>query len=110
MLLALPVFAVLLEARVNFQRDVRPILAVHCVRCHGAKLAAKGLRLHSKERAMMAITPRDPDNSRAYLAAKSSFMPPTEKKLSAKELAVFREWILKGAKWPKGVEIDETEQ
>jgi len=106
-LVLLALAPVVVQARVNFKRDVRPILATHCVRCHGAKLAAKGLRLHTKQRAMMAIEPRNPDNSRAYLAAKTGYMPPTARKLTDRELDVFRRWILEGAKWPKNLEIEE---
>jgi mono/diheme cytochrome c family protein len=106
----LSITPLLLQGRVNFKRDVRPILAVHCVRCHGAKLAAKGLRLHTKQRAMMAIEPRNPENSRAFLAAKSGYMPPPgPRKLTDRELEVFRRWILEGAKWPKDFEIQEEE-
>jgi mono/diheme cytochrome c family protein len=95
----------ILEARVNFKKEVRPILAEHCIRCHGASNAARGLRLHSRERALMAIVPRKPEESRAFTAARAGIMPPTAKKLSAREVETFRKWIAEGARWPKNFEI-----
>ena len=92
-------------AKVKFLRDVKPILENHCVRCHGDSGAMKGLRVDKKERAMMAIVAKKPDESRVYLAAKTGFMPPGQKKLSPAELETLRRWIAEGAKWPKGVEL-----
>ena len=92
-------------AKVKFLRDVKPILENHCVRCHGDSGAMKGLRVDKKERAMMAIVAKKPGESRVYLAAKTGFMPPGEKKLSPAELETLRRWIAEGAKWPKGVEL-----
>src|SRR5262245_61571995 len=37
---------------VDFARDVRPILANRCFRCHGPKKQEGGLRLDSRRRAM----------------------------------------------------------
>ena len=95
------------EPRANFRKDIQPILETHCVRCHGPSMASKGLRLHRKERAMMAIVPGKPEESRAYMAAKSRVMPPTPRKLTPTELGLFRRWILKGAKWPKDLELHD---
>jgi uncharacterized membrane protein len=102
---AILVFAETSLAKVKFLRDVKPILENHCVRCHGDSGAMKGLRVDKKERAMMAIVARKPDESRVYLAAKTGFMPPGQKKLTPAELETLRRWIAEGAKWPKGVEL-----
>ena len=91
----------------NFKKEVRPILETHCVRCHGATNAARGLRLHNKVRAMMAIVPGKPDQSRAFTVARSGIMPPGEKKLSAREVETFRKWITEGARWPGKLELAE---
>ncbi len=92
-------------AKVKFLRDVKPILENHCVRCHGEAGAMKGLRVDKKERAMLAIVAKKPEESRVYLAAKSGFMPPGQKKLSPVELEMLRRWIAEGAKWPKSIEL-----
>jgi len=98
--LAVPGFA-----KVDFVRDVKPILEIRCVRCHGPEAAMKNLRLNTRWRAMAVIVPKKPDDSRLYLAAKSGFMPPGEKKLSAAEIETLRRWIAEGARWPKNVEL-----
>lgn len=105
-LLALAFVAALpLAGKVNFVRDVKPILEIRCVRCHGAESAMKNLRLHRKDRAMLVIVPKKPEESRLFLAAQSGFMPPGGPKLPAAELEVLRKWIAEGARWPKNVEL-----
>ena len=94
-----------LWGRVDFRKEVKPILERHCVRCHGEDRPSRGLRLHTKERALMALVKKKPDESRIYNAAKSGFMPPGPNKLSADELATLRKWIQQGAKWPDGLEL-----
>ena len=60
------------SAKVDFNREVRPILAKNCFACHGQDEAkrAKGLRLDVRESAIKplksgetAIVPGDPDSS-----------------------------------------------
>jgi hypothetical protein len=97
--------AVPLAAKVNFVRDVKPILEIRCVRCHGAESAMKNLRLNRKDRAMMVIVPKKPEESRLFLAAQSGFMPPGGPRLPAAELETLRKWIAEGARWPKNVEL-----
>ncbi len=102
--LALP--AAPAAAKVKFVRDVKPILENHCVRCHGNGAAMRGLRLDNRERAWMAIVKKQPEDSRVYLASRSKFMPPGDRKLTPTELETMRLWILEGAKWPKGVVLE----
>lgn len=94
-----------LSARINFVRDVQPILELRCVRCHGPDVAMRNLRLNTRNRAMLVIVPKKPEDSRLYLAAKSGFMPPGDQKLTAAELETLRKWIAEGARWPKNVEL-----
>jgi mono/diheme cytochrome c family protein len=100
LLVSLPVMA-----KVDFVREVKPILEIRCVRCHGAEVAMKHLRLNRKDRAMMVIVPRRPEESQLFLAARSGAMPPGGPKLSAAELETLRKWIAEGARWPKNVEL-----
>ncbi len=62
--------------KVDFNREVRPILSKNCFACHGSDEAkrAKGLRLDQREAAIKplksgeaAIVPGDPDSSALYL-------------------------------------------
>ena len=99
------IFAAPALARVNFVRDVKPILENHCVRCHGEDRAMRGIRLDKKQRALMAVVPRKPDESLLYNVAKIGAMPPGPQKLTPLELETLRKWISEGARWPKGVEL-----
>ncbi len=100
LILTIPAFA-----RINFVRDVKPILELRCVRCHGPDIALKNLRLNRRDRAMLVIVPKKPGDSRLYLAVTSGFMPPGDKKLTAAEIEILRKWIAEGARWPKNVEL-----
>src|SRR5262245_7863626 len=60
------------SAGVDFQRDVRPILAEHCTACHGVDAAARKSRLRLDQRAtalkggksgVAAIVPGQPERS-----------------------------------------------
>jgi len=100
LLLASPAFA-----KVNFVREVKPILENHCVRCHGDERAMKHLRLDSRDRALRAIVPGKPDESTLYLSPKIGFMPPGPEKLSPGQLDTLRKWIAEGARWPKKIQL-----
>jgi mono/diheme cytochrome c family protein len=94
-----------LMAKVDFVREVKPILEIRCVRCHGAEVAMKHLRLNTKDRAMMVIVAKRPEESGLFLAARSGAMPPGGPMLPAAELETLRKWIAEGARWPKNVEL-----
>src|SRR3954454_21209328 len=73
-------------AKIDFERDVQPILASKCVRCHGPQTAEAGLRLDTRTSAIgpldsgtRAIIPGKPDESeliRRVSADPSERMPP----------------------------------
>ncbi|MFZ9605188.1 MAG: DUF1549 domain-containing protein, partial [Opitutales bacterium] len=96
---------------VDFNREVRPILAQHCFACHGMdEHSRKGkLRLDLPESAHgkgksgeIAIVPGQPDKSevihRIFSDDPDDVMPPpeTKKPISAKDKAVLRAWIAEG--------------
>jgi len=66
----------------------------------------RGLRLDRKERAMMAIVKKHPSDSPMFAAMQSGYMPPGGYKLSDSEIETIRRWIVEGARWPKGVELE----
>jgi hypothetical protein len=101
----LPLVSLPLMAKVDFVREVKPILEIRCVRCHGAEIAMKHLRLNRKDRAMMVIVAKRPEESQLFLAARSGAMPPGGPMLSGAELETLRKWIAEGAHWPKNVEL-----
>lgn len=94
------------EDRVDFQRDVRPILSNRCFKCHGPGLRQGGLRLDQREAALKRnrIVPGNPNDSiliHRLQAKDSARMPPAEAgdHLSANEIAKLKAWIAQGAEY-----------
>ena len=100
--------------KLEFNRDVRPILSQNCFACHGADSAARkgDLRLDRFEDATAprkesspAIVPGKPDTSglvRRILATdEDDLMPPpkTHKVLSPEQKQVLKNWIAEGAQY-----------
>jgi hypothetical protein len=93
----------------EYNRDIRPILAENCFACHGPDSAARkaDLRLDRREVAVEAgaIVPKEPDSSEliARINAKDpkELMPPpsTTKTLSPREKEALRRWIAEGAEY-----------
>ncbi|MBE7494250.1 MAG: DUF1553 domain-containing protein [Verrucomicrobiaceae bacterium] len=98
----------------DFNRDVRPVLAQQCFTCHGMDdHGRKGkLRLDLSESAYgkgksgeIAIVPGKPDASevvkRILSTDEDEVMPPphTKKVLSDKEKSILKQWIAEGAKY-----------
>jgi hypothetical protein len=95
--------------KVEFNRDIRPLLADNCYTCHGpAKTARKaGLRLDTKDGlfADEAVVPGKLGESKLWDRVSSKdpehVMPPpkTGRKLSAQQIELLRLWIEQGAPW-----------
>ncbi len=90
--------------RVDFVRDVKPVLEQSCYSCHGPKLQMGGLRLDAKESAAKAIHPGKPDESSLYQRiagmGDQPRMPMGGKPLDAAQTALIKRWIEQGAEWP----------
>jgi hypothetical protein len=102
------------QAKIEFNRDVRPILSDTCFHCHGPDLAErKGkLRLDIREEALkpaksgsLAIVPGKPEESelitRVFTTDDDDLMPPTKlhKPLSKAQQETLRQWIAEGAEY-----------
>jgi hypothetical protein len=102
--------------RVDFARDIRPLLAARCVRCHGPKKAEGGLRLDQRTSALAGGNRGpafEPGNSAAsrllrYVAGADPdvVMPPSGKRLTGEEVGRLRAWIEQGANWPEDAPAD----
>lgn len=102
------------EPLVDFARQVRPILAEKCWRCHGPELQKGGLRLDS--RAALArgggsgrnlLTPTLEQNEllrRILSTQPGERMPVEDEPLSSDEIALIKKWLLQGAIW----ELEQT--
>jgi hypothetical protein len=91
----------------EYNRDIRPILAENCFACHGPDSAARkaDLRLDRREAAIEAgaIVPKESESSEMIARINSKdrdeVMPPpaTTKTLSAAQKETLRRWIAEGA-------------
>ena len=97
------------DAPLEFNRDIRPILAEYCFACHGPDSASRkgDLRLDMRDAALerKAITPRDISKSELIRRIESSdpdeVMPPpsTKKQITAEQKSLLRKWIDQGAEY-----------
>lgn len=103
-------------AEVDFNRDIRPILAGTCFKCHGPDEATRKarLRLDVREAALQpaksgerAIVPGDAAASELLRRLQSTdedeLMPPPKsgKQLSPHQIGLLRQWIEEGAPYRK---------
>ena len=100
-------------ARVDFNRDVRPVLSDNCFACHGPDENQRqaGLRLDTKEGAFadrggyQVIVPGKAADSRLFQRVSHeqevARMPPPqfEKKPGPEQIDTIRRWIDQGAEW-----------
>ena len=102
------------EEKVQFNRDIRPILSEHCFTCHGQDSGARKseLRLDQREAALHggesgdpAIVAGKPDDSevmkRVVSTDRDEVMPPPKAKnpLKPAEIEKLRRWIGEGAEY-----------
>lgn len=94
----------------QFHDQVLPILKSSCVRCHSEKEQG-GIRLDSRESALKAgdsdlaaVVPGHAETSelirRITASDPEERMPPGGSPLASDKIAILREWINEGAKWP----------
>ena len=93
-----------------FEKEVRPLFAKHCYKCHSvnAKRLEAGLLLDSRASQLRggdsgpAIVPGKADQSLMIQAVRyQDFEMPPKGKLPAKEVATLVRWIDMGAPWPQ---------
>ena len=95
---------------VDYVQSIRPLFQKHCYQCHGAEKQKNGLRLDQREAALkggdtgLAIVPNQSEKSLLYRYVAGlepdQIMPPKGTRLSAGEIALIKQWIDSGAKWP----------
>jgi len=103
------------DTPLDYARDVRPIFAKHCFRCHGPKEEEGGLRLDDRKRALeggvsgaLAIVPGKSAESLVwqFITGRNEdkiVMPPKDQgsRLTAEQCETIRRWIDAGAPWPE---------
>ena len=100
----------------HFEKQVRPVLIAHCVKCHGVEKQMGGLRLDVREGWVKggdsgaAIVPGDVEASLLVHAIRYTDtdiqMPPEDEggKLSAQQVADLEAWVKAGAHDPRTAE------
>ncbi|MDB6076211.1 MAG: Planctomycete cytochrome, partial [Verrucomicrobiaceae bacterium] len=98
-----------IPAKIEFNRDIRPILSDNCYYCHGPdKNHRKAkMRLDVREEALAkeAFVPGKPDESelikRLDCADKDDLMPPLDsnKKLTPRQKELLKQWVAQGAEY-----------
>lgn len=101
-----PAVAQTAPVKVDFARDIQPLLKQNCVKCHGAEKQSGGLRLDQRSSTMKPLLRRvvagSPENSMVYhrvIGEMGQPMPPTGD-LKPDEVALLKRWIEEGAEWP----------
>lgn len=95
--------------KIEYNRDIRPILSTNCFSCHGPDSASRkaDLRLDQRDAAiaMSSIVPGKPGDSemirRIETKEAEELMPPaaSHKKLTAAEKKLLRDWVAAGAEY-----------
>jgi ankyrin repeat protein len=94
--------------KVDFRRDVQPILKQYCIECHGPEQQMHGFRLDRRRDAMrggtvIMITPGNSAASRLYqklIGSQYGPQMPLTGPLSSEQIDIIRAWIDQGAEWP----------
>ncbi|MCI0537831.1 MAG: PSD1 and planctomycete cytochrome C domain-containing protein [Verrucomicrobiales bacterium] len=100
------------ERGIDFVRDIQPILAASCHKCHGPTESKNGLRLDRRRNALEGsdagpvIIPGKSNESRLiqYVTGSNDdkiVMPPKGDRLSDEQIRLLSTWIDQGADWPQ---------
>jgi hypothetical protein len=92
-----------------FEKQVRPLLAERCLKCHGDKKPKGGLRLTSRAAVLKggatgpAVVAGKPDGSLLVQAIRYADTPrmPPKGKLNDHDVAVLEKWVRLGLPWPE---------
>ena len=106
-------------AKVDFGRDIQPLLREHCVECHGASQQMRGLRLDRRRDALpnrvgangARIVPGDSARSVLFQrlsGTKAGPQMPPAGALPEQKIQLIRAWIDQGAVWPDELSGDRS--
>jgi mono/diheme cytochrome c family protein len=92
-----------------FEARVRPVLAAHCLECHGTEKPKGGLRLDARESMLKGgesgpvVVPGKPEESPLIEAIRydGGVQMPPKGKLRDEEIAALTQWVKRGAHWPE---------
>jgi mono/diheme cytochrome c family protein len=105
--------------KIDFAKDIAPLLQQHCFTCHGPRTQQSGLRFDQKSAALKGsmngpvIVPRNGAGSRmiqlvAGVSPDGLVMPPVGPRLTSTEVGLLRAWIDQGVSWPENVSLNSA--
>lgn len=105
---AAPPASAQVATKVDFQRDVQPLLQERCYECHGPTKQMNGYRLDRRSTALAGVTRPNiiagsGESSRLFrrvLNAEFGTQMPPDDPLTTDEISVIKRWIDEGAEWP----------
>lgn len=104
------------DARIDFVKQVKPILGSRCINCHQSEALFGNLNLENRLQAFKkrlggpVILPGKPDSSPLYIVLRlpakdpKSMPPDGGHRISEGETRTIYTWIKQGAEWPKGAD------
>lgn len=104
---------------IDFSKQIKPILEKNCVSCHGPEKDKGKLRLHTHKFMMDGDVVEPGKVEDSWLVDLISLehddddlMPPPGKgdPLNKNEISLIKTWIAEGAKWPKGLELEDKSE
>lgn len=103
---------------VSFERDIKPMLELHCVQCHNSVDAQQNANLNLETRKLALTTgrqapvikPGDPANSLLVRVLEldvdhPTSMPPSPDKIWGVRMQILKRWIAQGADWPVHIRL-----
>src|SRR5215218_3863682 len=93
-----------------FEKEVRPVLAEQCYKCHGPEKQKGELRVDSLEALLKGsdqgpvVVPGKPEESSLIKSIKhlgESKMPAKEPKMPDAQISALERWVAMGAPWPE---------
>ncbi len=109
-----------LDAEVEFERDIAPLLVRRCLECHNETGDSGGLRLTSAAGLQAGgdsgsvIDAADPEQSSLLQRVLDGEMPPAKgdvaQRLPEAEIDLLRQWVLAESLWPEGRVLDPYER
>src|SRR5688572_21641653 len=116
--LAAPAIPPALERKVDFEKEVAPLLSTSCMQCHANGKYEADLSIESREKLIEggASAPaievgKGADSLMIQLVSgvdPERIMPQKGTRLTAEQVGILRAWIDQGAEWPKGYELHDA--
>jgi thiamine biosynthesis lipoprotein ApbE/formylglycine-generating enzyme required for sulfatase activity len=108
---AVVAFAIPTAQKVDFRREIAPILEKYCFECHNPGTSSSDIRLNGRRELLTTrnVVPGQPNKSFFYNCMVDGWMPPAGK-IDEAQLALIHDWILEGAPWPGDVVLKKPEK